>query len=122
MGLKVLMVDADLRNPSLHTKLGIDNSIGFSNYLTGSCTPPETFQKTDIPNLAVMASGPLPPNAADLLAGSRLFSLLSVGLEVFDLIVVDGPPVMGLADAPLLSSATAATCSWSARARPARAW
>ena len=56
-----------------------------------------------------MASGPLPPNAADLLASSRLFSLLSVGLEVFDLIVLDGPPVMGLADAPLLSSAAAAT-------------
>ena len=77
MGLKVLIVDADLRNPSLHTKLGLDNAIGFSNYLTGGCTPPETFQKTDIPKLAVMASGPLPPNAADLLAGSRLFSLLS---------------------------------------------
>ena len=56
-----------------------------------------------------MASGPLPPNAADLLGTSRLLSLLSVGSEVFDLIVVDSPPVMGLADAPLLSSAVAAT-------------
>jgi Mrp family chromosome partitioning ATPase len=56
-----------------------------------------------------MASGPLPPNAADLLGSSRLLSLLSVGLEVFDLIVVDSPPVMGLADAPLLSSAVNAT-------------
>lgn len=56
-----------------------------------------------------MASGPLPPNAADLLGSSRLHSLLSVGLEVFDLIVVDSPPVMGLADAPLLSSAVTAT-------------
>ena len=46
MGLKVLIVDADLRNPSLHTKLGLDNAIGLSNYLTGRCTPPETFQKT----------------------------------------------------------------------------
>jgi capsular exopolysaccharide synthesis family protein len=109
MGLKVLLVDADLRNPSLHKKLGIDNTTGLSNYLTGACSPPETFQKTAIANLAVMASGPLPPNAADLLASSRLFSLLSVGLEVFDLIVLDGPPVMGLADAPLLSSAAAAT-------------
>src|SRR5262245_57453788 len=109
MGLKVLVVDGDLRNPSLHSKLGLDNGIGFSNYLTGHCTPPETFQKTGIPNLAMMASGPLPPNAADLLASARVFSLLSVGLEVFDFIVIDGPPVMGLADAPLLSSATAAT-------------
>ena len=109
MGLKVLIIDGDLRNPSLHSKLDLDNAVGLSNYLTGHCTPPETFQKTGIPNLAMMASGPLPPNAADLLASARVFSLLSVGLEVFDLIVLDGPPVMGLADAPLLSSACAAT-------------
>ena len=109
MGLKVLIIDGDLRNPSLHSKLDLDNAVGFSNYLTGHCAPPETFQKTGIPNLAIMASGPLPPNAADLLASARVFSLLSVGLEVFDLIIVDGPPVMGLADAPLLSSACAAT-------------
>jgi capsular exopolysaccharide synthesis family protein len=109
MGLKVLIVDGDLRNPSLHAKVGLDNAVGFSNYLTGHCTPPETFQQTGIPNLALMASGPLPPNAADLLGSARVFSLLSVGLEVFDLIVIDGPPVMGLADAPLLSSATSAT-------------
>ena len=109
MGLKVLLVDSDLRKPSLHTKLGLDNSIGLSNYLTGSCTPPETFLKTGTPNLTFMPSGPVPPNAADLLAGTRFLSLISVGLQVFDLIVVDGPPVMGIADAPLLSNATAGT-------------
>jgi capsular exopolysaccharide synthesis family protein len=109
MGHKVLLVDADLRNPSLHLKLNRDNSVGLSNYLTGACTPPDAMQKTEIPNLAFMASGPLPPNAADLLGGARLHSLLSIGSEVFDLIVIDGPPVLGLADAQLLSSAAAAT-------------
>jgi capsular exopolysaccharide synthesis family protein len=109
VGLKVLLIDADLRKPSLHTKLGVDNAMGLSSYLTGAAEPPQLLQKTDIPNLAFMASGPLPPNAADLLGSSRLLSLLSVGLEVFDLIVVDSPPVMGLADAPLLSSAVSAT-------------
>jgi polysaccharide biosynthesis transport protein len=109
VGMKVLLIDGDLRNPSLHTKIGVDQDIGFSDYLTGACKPPETFQKTGLDNLAFMASGPLPPNAADLLAGSRLFSLFSVGMEVFDLIIIDGPPVLGLADAPLLSSAAAAT-------------
>jgi capsular exopolysaccharide synthesis family protein len=108
-GLKVLLIDGDLRKPSLHTKLKLDSATGLTNYLTGAATPPELLQKTEIPNLALMASGPLPPNAADLLGGSRLLSLLSVGLEVFDLIVIDSPPVMGLADAPLLSSAAAAT-------------
>lgn len=109
MGMKVLLIDADLRKPSLHAKLGYDNSIGLSNYLTGAMTPPETFQDTDTPNLTLMASGPLPPNAADLLGGTRIYSLLSVGLEVFDLIVIDGPPLLGLADAQLLSSAASAT-------------
>src|SRR4029077_7580380 len=82
---------------------------GLSTYLTGTAEPPKLLQKTNVPRLAFMASGPLPPNAADLLGSSRLMSSLSVGLEVFDLIVVDSPPVMGLADAPLLSSAVQAT-------------
>lgn len=109
LGLKVLLIDADLRNPSLDIKLGLTSHIGLSNYLTGGCTPPQVMQATAVANLAFIATGPLPPNAADLLGGPRLLSLLSVGLEVFDLIVVDGPPVMGLADAQLLSNATVAT-------------
>jgi succinoglycan biosynthesis transport protein ExoP len=109
MGLRVLIVDADLRNPSMHRKLRLANSVGLSNYLTGELLPPQTFQTTDLAKLTFMATGPLPPNAADLLAGPRLFSLLSVGMETFDLIVIDCPPVMGLADAPLLSNAAAAT-------------
>jgi len=109
IGLKVLLVDGDLRKPSLHSKLKLTNASGLTNYLTGTATPPELLQATDVPNLAFMSSGPAPPNAADLLGSPRLHSLLSVGLEVFDLIVVDSPPVMGLADAPLLSSAVDAT-------------
>ncbi len=109
LGRKVLLIDADLRNPSLHQKLKGDNSAGLSNYLTGACSPPEVMQKTEIENLAFIASGPLPPNAADLLGGPRVLSLLSIGCEVFDLIVIDGPPVLGLADAPLLASAASAT-------------
>lgn len=109
MGLRVLLVDADLRKPSLHTKQGLDNSVGLSNFLTGAFTPPDVIQRTDHPNLAFIASGPLPPNAADLLSGARLFSLISLGSEVFDLILLDAPPLLGLADAQLLANAAAAT-------------
>jgi Mrp family chromosome partitioning ATPase len=56
-----------------------------------------------------MASGPLPPNAADLLSGTRLYSLVSLGGDVFDLIVFDAPPLLGLADAQLLANASAGT-------------
>jgi succinoglycan biosynthesis transport protein ExoP len=109
MGLKVLLIDADLRKPKMHEKLGLSNSIGLTNYLTGASAPPDVIQTTEIPNLAFLASGPLLPNAADLLGSSRMLSLLSIGLKVFDLIVIDGPPVMGLADSPLLASSAAAT-------------
>jgi capsular exopolysaccharide synthesis family protein len=109
MGLKVLLVDGDLRKPSLHVKLGLRNSTGLSNLLTGALSPPEVIQDAGFRNLAFIASGPLPPNAADLLGGARMHSLLSVGVEIFDLIIIDSPPVMGLADAPLLSSVAAAT-------------
>jgi polysaccharide biosynthesis transport protein len=109
IGLKVLLIDADLRKPSLHARLQLDNAKGLTSYLTGACAPPEVLQETDVPNLAFMASGPAPPKAADLLGSARMHSLLSVGLEVFDLIMVDSSPVMGLADALLLSSAVGAT-------------
>lgn len=109
MGMKVLIVDGDMRKPSLHIKLGLDNSIGLSNVLTGGCTPPEAMKNTHTPNLLFMSSGPLPPNAADLLVSEHLTRLLSIGQTVFDLIVFDGPPVMGLADGQLLAHAMAAT-------------
>jgi polysaccharide biosynthesis transport protein len=109
LGLKVLLIDADMRKPSLHTNLGLNNGSGLSNYLTGAADPPELIQNTDVATLAFISSGPIPPNPADLLGSSRFLSLLSIGGEVFDLIVVDSPPVMGIADAPLLSSVLAAT-------------
>jgi succinoglycan biosynthesis transport protein ExoP len=109
VGLKVLLIDADLRNPSLHKKLGIPNEVGLSNLLTGSSDPPDALQRIDAGNLVVITSGPLPPNAADLLTGPRLINLLQLGLKVFDFVVVDGPPVLGLADSPILSSAAAST-------------
>ncbi len=109
MGLEVLIVDADLRNPALHKLLKADNSLGLSNYLSGGCNAEDTFQTTGLKNLIYMGSGPLPPNPAELLAGPRLQSFLTFAAEEFDLVIIDAPPVLGLADAPLLASATAGT-------------
>jgi capsular exopolysaccharide synthesis family protein len=109
LGLKVLLIDADLRKPSMHLKLGLPNGAGLTNYLTGGASPPEVIRSTATPNLTFISSGPIPPNASDLLGGSRMLSLISVGNEVFDLIIVDSPPVMGLADAPIIASSVAAT-------------
>jgi capsular exopolysaccharide synthesis family protein len=109
LGLKVLLVDADMRNPSLHKYLKAPNTVGLSSYLSGACTLAEAVQPTDSAGLVFMPSGHLPPNAADLLGSPHLLTLLSESLEVFDLVIIDGPPVLGIADALLLSNAAEAT-------------
>jgi polysaccharide biosynthesis transport protein len=109
IGLNVLLIDGDLRNASVHRRIRCSNELGLSNYLTGNKFPEEVVQSTDTEGLVVMAAGPLPPNPAELLAGPRFMSLLALGMESFDIVVIDGPPVMGLADAPLIASMTRAT-------------
>src|SRR5262249_25811587 len=109
LGMKVLLIDADLRNPSQHRNLKRSNGIGLSNVLAGGATAGSVFQETDIDGLYFMSSGPLPPNPAELLAGPKMVSLLSMATEKVDMVVVDAPPVMGLADAPLLASMASGT-------------
>lgn len=109
LGMNVLLVDGDLRNPSLHRVLRADSSTGISNFLTGSATLQELVQATDQPNLAFIPCGPLPPNPAELLAGAKIRAMIAEAEADFDLLIIDGPPVMGLADAPLLASAVAGT-------------
>ncbi len=109
IGLRVLLIDADLRKPSLHRYTGLDQNVGLTNFLAGGTMPPEALQRTDMAGLTIMTSGPLPPNPAELLAGAKMMSLLNIASEKYDLVVIDGPPVAGLADAPLLSSMISGT-------------
>ena len=109
IGLKVLLIDADLRKPSLHFKLGLRNERGLTNYLIGRHEAAETLQVTPLQNVFAMTSGPIPPNPAELLAGLRMADLVAAAGEAYDVVIVDGPPVIGLADAPLLSGATQVT-------------
>jgi succinoglycan biosynthesis transport protein ExoP len=104
LGKRVLIVDCDLRNPSLHRSLGVDNGEGLSNYLAGSLKPTDLIRPTDMEGLMYLPSGPLPPNPAELLMGSKMLSLITVASEKFDILILDGPPVMGLADAPILAN------------------
>jgi succinoglycan biosynthesis transport protein ExoP len=106
-GLRVLLVDLDLRNPSQHKVLGADNRVGASNLLTGSVRLQGAVQPTDWPNLFLIPSGPLPPSPAELLIGPRLVAFIKEAMDHFDIVILDGPPVMGLADAPLIASVAA---------------
>ena len=113
LAMRVLLIDADLRNPSVHQAMNLDNGIGLSNCLSGAqlraeslfgSQEPGLVKETVIPNVSVMTSGPLPPNPAELLAGPKLGLLLATAGEFFDIVIIDGPPVMGLADVPILST------------------
>jgi polysaccharide biosynthesis transport protein len=103
IGLNVLLIDGDLRNASVHKRMRCSNEVGLSNYLSGSKHPDEVVQGTETEGLVLISSGPLPPNPAELLNGPKLASLFTLAAQSFDIVIVDGPPVMGLADAPILS-------------------
>jgi polysaccharide biosynthesis transport protein len=109
IGLNVLIIDADLRSSSIHRKLGCSNVFGLSNYLKNEKTAQEVVQRTDLKGLFVLAAGPIPSNPAELLSGPALVALLKLTSKSFDFIVIDGPPILGLADAPLLASSAGAT-------------
>jgi polysaccharide biosynthesis transport protein len=101
---KVILVDGDMRSPSVHHLGGVDHDRGLSNFLAGQDDiAPLTFQMTDL-GFTAMSAGPIPPNAAELLTGDRLSLLIERLLQDYDHVVIDSPPVMGLADAPLIAS------------------
>ena len=101
---KVIVVDADMRSPSIHHLGGVDNDRGLSNYLAGDDNIQALLFTIEDLGLTAMSAGPIPPNAAELLTGARMTTLLTSLLQTYDHVVVDAPPVMGLADAPLIAS------------------
>jgi polysaccharide biosynthesis transport protein len=103
-GRRILLIDGDLRAPSVHQLLGLSNERGLSNYLAGDDDISKLIHRAEGPGVAVMTSGPQPPSAAELLSSARLEILLRELLARFDHVILDSPPVMGLSDAPLLSS------------------
>jgi len=105
----VLLVDCDLRNPSLHQELGLTNEIGLTNYLAGDHTPAQIVRKTRVKGLWTITTGPIPPNPAELISGGKMLDLLDQGEERFDLVIVDSPPVLGLADSLILANMSRTT-------------
>lgn len=94
---KVILVDGDMRSPSVHLLGGVSHERGLSNFLAGEEDVASlTFAMADL-GLTAMSAGPIPPNAAELLAGSRLSLLIERLLQEYDHVVIDSPPVMGLA-------------------------
>ena len=109
-GRRVILIDGDMRSPSVHHEFGIKNEAGLSNALTGAENLEALLHPTNNPNLRYMTAGPQPPNAADLLVGNRLQNVIKKLLDSgVDHVIIDSPPVLGLADAPLIAASVEGT-------------
>lgn len=109
-GKRVLLIDCDMRHPEAHNKLGLENRLGMSDYLLGEKeNVADLIQETTVQNLSAISAGSAVPNPTELLAGERFTDLLSEVEGMFDHIILDGPPVMGLADALIISNRTGNT-------------
>jgi len=103
-GSRVLLIDADMRRPSLHKTLGMQNATGLSQMLGGEARVRDAIQRTAEPNLLVMTAGPTPPNPSELLGSERMGSFLAnLQTGPFDWVIVDTPPVLAVTDAVLLA-------------------
>ncbi len=101
---RVILIDGDMRSPSVHQLGDVGHAYGLSNFLAGQDDIENmTFDMADL-GFTAMSAGPIPPNAAELLTGNRLTMLIERLLDSYDHVIVDSPPVMGLADAPLIAS------------------
>ena len=111
-GKKVLLVDADLRRPTLHQHLGLNNTKGLAHYLAELNTLESVIQPTGIERVYLIPAGAITPHPVELLSSERLSLLIEYVKQTdndFDLLIIDSPPVMGLADAMLISNRTQAT-------------
>lgn len=103
-GKKVLIMDADLRKPTLHHTFSKTNRWGLTNIIAGQAEVKEVISQTEINNLDLLASGPIPPNPSELLASKRMSALLEELKLIYDIIIVDTPPALAVTDAQIMST------------------
>ncbi|MHB9010099.1 MAG: tyrosine-protein kinase domain-containing protein, partial [Limisphaerales bacterium] len=103
-GARVLVVDSDLRRPSLHKLLNLSNSIGLTNYLLKQNSLEEVVQTTKMPSLDFLPSGKLPSSSMGLLNSARMTDFVKDVKRRYDFVFFDSPPIMGVSDASILAS------------------
>lgn len=103
-GLSTLLVEADLRRPTLHNLFGVNGTSGLTNAILGEVHIDDACAPTDIPGLYTMLAGAIPPNPVELLDSRQLDDLLQQAQERFHVVVIDSPPLMPVADAAALSA------------------
>lgn len=103
-GHRVLIVDSDLRRPTLHKLLQVNNNLGLTNYLLKQNSLEEVIQRTKIPTLDLMASGKLPSSSMNILGSAQMKEMISDLKQRYDYVFFDSPPIMGVSDAAVLAS------------------
>ena len=103
-GQRVLVVDSDLRRPTLHKMLRVTNNLGLTNYLLKQNTLEEVIQTTSLPTLDFLASGKLPSSSLGILSSAQMKDLISELKQRYDFVFFDSPPIMGVSDASILAS------------------
>ena len=104
IGRKIILIDADMRRPSLHNFFDVPNEIGLSTLLQGKCNLTDAFQPTEIDNLIVMPAGPQPMNPSELLGSDRMQEIVNMLKEHCDLVLFDTPSTIVFSDGPMLAS------------------
>jgi capsular exopolysaccharide synthesis family protein len=103
-GVKTVLVDSDLRKPTLHKIFNLPNAIGLSSVLVDQAPLSSALHSTEMPELSVVTAGPIPPNPAEMLASRRMRDLVETLKSQFDMVLFDSPPVISVSDAMVLSS------------------
>ncbi|MCB7070233.1 CpsD/CapB family tyrosine-protein kinase [Caldibacillus sp. 210928-DFI.2.22] len=103
-GKKTLLIDADLRKPTAHYTFQLPNTVGLTSVLTKQAELMDAVHMTDVENLFVLTSGPIPPNPAELLASVSMEYLLKEAYNLYDFILFDTPPVLTVTDAQVLAN------------------
>lgn len=103
-GKKVLIMDCDLRKPSIHKRFGLSNAEGLTNILVQNKKVEECLKVTEQQNLFVVTSGPIPPNPSELLGSRRMKKILQEFEEIFDFVLLDTPPVLAVTDGQVLAT------------------
>ncbi|WP_163538980.1 CpsD/CapB family tyrosine-protein kinase [Gracilibacillus sp. YIM 98692] len=104
-GKKVLLIDADMRKPTLHYTFRIDNLRGLSSVLVNEASLEQSVTESDVENLDLLPCGPIPPNPSELLGAKSMNKLLEDAYNNYDLVIFDTPPVLAVTDAQILANA-----------------
>ena len=103
-GKRVLLIDADMRKPTLHYTFRLDNRKGLSSVLVGEATLEEAVTPSEVPGLELLSCGPLPPNPSELLGSKSMEALHVEATSQYDLVIFDTPPVLAVTDAQILAN------------------